>query len=605
MDSIARQSSAAPAVTDGDSQIRQRNAVISPELQDSVLHPLLKRIYANRGIHTPADIDYALTDLLDYSLFRNIDVAAARVADAIEQKQKILVVGDFDADGATSCAVVVRCLRAFGHDKVNYLVPNRFDYGYGLSPQIVDVAVAECNHPDLIITVDNGISSIDGVAHANAHGIDVVVTDHHLAGEALPDALAIVNPNQPGCDFPEKSIAGVGVAFYLMLALRAELRNRDWFDDQRNEPNLATVLDLVALGTVADVVPLDKNNRILVSTGLQRIRQNRACAGILALLTVAGKSAERCTAQEFGFIVGPRLNAAGRLEDMSIGIECLLTDDWEQACLYASILNDMNSRRREIESEMLSDALADIEQLYPEGKDNGAMQSAIALYNEHWHQGVVGLVASRIKERFHRPVIAFAQSHSVDNDFTEDENPELKGSARSIPGIHIRDVLDAVSKKYPVIEKFGGHAMAAGLTIKKENFDCFQKAFVAEVESQLDTELMSPWTYSDGTIDDELLTMEVSDMLRFSGPWGQHFPEPVFDGVFTLVSWRIVGEKHLKMELVRESSGVCIDAIAFNMTDDDLPVGQDRIHIAYKMDVNEFRGNRSLQLIVEKIQAET
>jgi single-stranded-DNA-specific exonuclease len=581
-------------------RIFHRDAEISEALQHSDLHPLLKRIYANRGVTNPGEVEYELNNLLDYHLLKGIDTAASIVADAIESGKKILIVGDFDADGATSSAVVMRCLRAFGHQQADYLVPNRFDFGYGLSPQIVDVAVEQCGHPGLIITVDNGISSIEGVARANEHGIEVVVTDHHLAGDQLPNAAAIVNPNQPGCDFPEKSIAGVGVAFYLMLAVRAQLRERNWFDSQRNEPNMAAFLDLVALGTVADVVPLEKNNRILVAAGLQRIRQNRASAGILALLNVAGKSPERCTAQEFGFAIGPRLNAAGRLEDMSVGIECLLSDDAGQAGRYASMLNEMNTRRRDIESEMLAQAMKSIDQLYPADAGNHTMAPAIALYNQQWHQGVVGLVASRIKERFHRPVIAFAPGSDVEPT-AKDAHRELKGSARSIPGVHIRDVLDAIDRKYSVIEKFGGHAMAAGLTIREENFETFEQAFIAEVESVLDEDMLSPWTYTDGSVEDDLLTMEFSDLLRFSGPWGQHFPEPLFDGIFSVTSWRIVGDKHLKLELVRQSSGLCVDAIAFNMTDADLPAGDDRIHIAYRMDVNEFRGNRRLQLIVEKI----
>ena len=489
---------------------------------------------------------------------------------------------------------MIRSLRAFGLNDVEYLVPNRFDFGYGLSPQIVDVAAR--SRPDLIITVDNGISSIDGVNRANELGIQVVVTDHHLAADVLPDAAAIVNPNQPGCEFPTKMIAGVGVAFYLMLAVRARLREKGWFDEStgRLEPNMANFLDLVALGTVADVVPLDENNRILVESGLQRIRKNKACAGINALLTIAGKSIEGCSSQDFGFIIGPRLNAAGRLDDMSIGIECLLSDDYEQAFNYASTLNHMNQQRRQIEGEMLGQAYDILNQQMSllDGVDE--IPDALALYDEQWHQGVVGLLASRIKEKYHRPVIAFADAG----------DGELKGSGRSIPGLHMRDVLDVISKQHAgIIEKFGGHAMAAGLTIRQENFSRFQQAFNTHVSAVLRPEDLNNVNESDGPVAEEYMTIEASELFRYASPWGQMFPEPVFDDEFKILNWRIVGEKHLKLELVKEDSGACYSAIAFNKTDDDLPQGDENIHIVYRLDVNEFRGNRSLQLIVQHIEA--
>ena len=580
------------------SSIVRRNLTISEELQDSDLHPLLKKVYANRGVTKLKQIQYSLNDLLDYSLLKDIDVASQIIADAIIQQKRILIIGDFDADGATSCAVMIRSLKAFGLHDVDYLVPNRFDFGYGLSPQIVDVAAqftsAAGASPDLIVTVDNGISSIEGVRRANDLGMQVVVTDHHLAGDELPEAAAIVNPNQPGCEFPTKSIAGVGVAFYVMLAVRAVLREKNWFNEKIVEPNMAAYLDLVALGTVADVVPLDDNNRILIEYGLQRIRSNKGCAGINALLTIAGKSIESCSSQDFGFIIGPRLNAAGRLDDMSVGIECLLSDEYEKALNYATVLNQMNMQRRQIEGEMLEQALALLEQQVQllDGSDD--IPDALALYDEQWHQGVVGLLASRIKEKYHRPVIAFADAG----------NGEIKGSGRSIPGLHIRDVLDAVSKQNAeLIEKFGGHAMAAGLTIKQDKFEQFKKAFSKQVSSVLRPEDLNSSSETDGPIDAKYLTIETSEQLRYASPWGQLFPDPVFDDAFRISNWRIVGEKHLKMDLVKQDSGECFAAIAFNKTDADLPAGDDAIRIVYRLDVNEFRGNRSLQLIVQHIEA--
>jgi single-stranded-DNA-specific exonuclease len=584
----------AKTMSDNSSSIVRRDADISGELEASDLHPLLKKIYANRGVTSLKQVDYSLAGLLDFSLLKDIDVASEIVSGAVIDNKRIIVIGDFDADGATSCAVMIRSLRAFGLNDVEYLVPNRFDFGYGLSPQIVDVAAR--SRPDLIITVDNGISSIDGVNRANELGIQVVVTDHHLAADVLPEAAAIVNPNQPGCEFPTKMIAGVGVAFYLMLAVRARLREKGWFDEGtgRIEPNMANFLDLVALGTVADVVPLDENNRILVESGLQRIRKNKACAGINALLTIAGKSIEGCSSQDFGFIIGPRLNAAGRLDDMSIGIECLLSDDYEQAFNYASTLNHMNQQRRQIEGEMLAQAYDILNQQISllDGVDE--IPDALALYDEQWHQGVVGLLASRIKEKYHRPVIAFADAG----------DGELKGSGRSIPGLHMRDVLDVISKQHAgVIEKFGGHAMAAGLTIRQENFPRFQQAFNTHVSAVLRPDDLNNINESDGPVAEQYMTIEASELFRYASPWGQMFPEPVFDDEFKILNWRIVGEKHLKLELVKEDSGACYSAIAFNKTDDDLPQGDENIHIVYRLDVNEFRGNRSLQLIVQHIEA--
>ena len=603
--SVAKQSSSKQM----DSSIVRRNSAVSDELQESRLHPLLKKIYANRGVSSLKQVEYSLKNLLDYSLLKDINLAAEIVSEAILQQKRILIVGDFDADGATSCALMMRTLKAFGLNNVDYLVPNRFDFGYGLSPQIVDVAAGLTTGspsqsplytiPDFIVTVDNGISSIDGVKRANELGIEVVITDHHLAGDTLPQAAAIVNPNQPGCEFPAKTIAGVGVAFYLMLAVRAALREKSWFSGKtlssaRAEPNMANYLDLVALGTVADVVPLDDNNRILVEYGLQRIRANKACAGINALLTIAGKSIEGCSSQDFGFIIGPRLNAAGRLDDMSIGIECLLSDDYEQAFNYAATLNKMNQQRRQIEGEMLEQATTLLELQFRRLDNSDSMPKALALYDEQWHQGVVGLLASRIKEKYHRPVFAFADAG----------NGEIKGSGRSIPGLHMRDVLDLISKQHEnLIDKFGGHAMAAGLTMKQDKFTLFQQAFNEQVTALLRPEDLDNISETDGSVDAEYMTIETSEMFKYASPWGQLFPEPVFDDVFKVINWRIVGEKHLKLDLAKEDTGECYAAIAFNKTDADLPAGEDSIRCVYRLDVNEFRGKRSLQLIVQHIEA--
>ena len=586
--------------------IVRRNSAVSDELQQSSLHPLLKKIYANRGVSSLKQVDYSLKGLLDYSLLKDINLAAEIVSDVIRQQKSVLIVGDFDADGATSCALMMRTFKAFGLDNVGYLVPNRFDFGYGLSPQIVDVAAGltteslSASKPDLIVTVDNGISSIDGVDRANELGIRVVITDHHLAGDTLPQAAAIVNPNQPGCQFPAKTIAGVGVAFYLMLAVRASLRKKGWFNGRSSdkasiaEPNMANYLDLVALGTVADVVPLDENNRILVEYGLQRIRANKACAGINALLTIAGKSIEGCSSQDFGFIIGPRLNAAGRLDDMSIGIECLLSDDYELAFNYAATLNKMNQQRRQIEGEMLEQATTLLDTQLRRLDNSASMPKALALYDEQWHQGVVGLLASRIKEKYHRPVFAFADAG----------NGEIKGSGRSIPGLHMRDVLDLISKRHKnLIDKFGGHAMAAGLTMQQDKFTLFQQAFNEQVSAILRPQDLANISETDGSVDVKYMTIETSELFKYASPWGQLFPEPVFDDVFKVINWRIVGEKHLKLDLTKEESGECYAAIAFNKTDADLPAGEDSIRCVYRLDVNEFRGKRSLQLIVQHIEA--
>jgi len=575
-------------------KIHRRNLGISDELEKAALHPVLKRIYANRHVNSLSQVDYSLERLNSYHDLKGIEAAASIVADAIVNGQRILIVGDYDADGATSTALVVRALNSFGAVKVNYLVPNRFEYGYGLTPEIVNVA-SEFS-PDVLITVDNGISSIEGVNAAKQHDIKVVITDHHLAGQQLPDADAIVNPNQPGCEFASKSIAGVGVAFYLMLAVRASLRDRDWFNKQRPEPNMADLLDLVALGTVADVVPLDENNRILVEQGIRRIRAGKTGVGIKALFQAAGKDIKTCSSMDFGFFIGPRLNAAGRLEDMSAGVECLLTDSMSVAETIATELNNLNNQRKRIEQDMLSQAMEDMDTILAT-LEGSQLQAGLCLYNSQWHQGVIGLLASRIKERFHRPVIAFA-------DASEDHgNRELKGSARSIQGLHIRDVLDTIATRHPgLIQKFGGHAMAAGLSISKDNFETFKQAFEQEVASLLSEDELEEVVETDGSIDPDYMSLETAEIIGSAGPWGQHFPEPVFDNQFELLEWKIVGERHLKMQLRHHQGGNAINAIAFNTVADDLP-SLEKIHVAYRLNINEFRNTRSLQLIVDCMSA--
>ena len=569
--------------------IRRRPAPATRELAGASLHPLLAQIYSARGIRSARDLDLGLAHLLPPAALHNAERAAVLLADAIAAGDRLLVVGDFDADGATSSALAVSCLRAFGAAEVDYLVPNRFEYGYGLTPEIVELAAAR--RPDLIITVDNGISSIEGVAAARALGIATLITDHHLAGRELPAADVIVNPNQPGCDFPSKNLAGVGVIFYVMLALRAELRLRGWFE-RRDEPNLAQYTDLVALGTVADVVPLDYNNRILVAAGLQRIRAGQARPGIQALLEVASRRPAAIVAADLGFAVGPRINAAGRLDDMSIGIECLLSQDPQRAMRLATQLQQLNQDRRVIESDMQQEALRALAEL--DLAREGEPPLAMTLYQPGWHQGVIGILASRIKDRLHRPTIAFA-----------DGDPgQIKGSARSIPGIHIRDILDAVACRHPgLISKFGGHAMAAGLSLARADYERFAEAFVAEVERHAEDVQLQAVIESDGELVESDFALELAEQLRFAGPWGQHFPEPVFDGRFQVVSQRLVAEKHLKLVLFPASGSVLLDAIAFNIDPEVWPDQTvEQVAIAYRLDVNEYRGQRSLQLLVEHIE---
>ncbi|WP_024549936.1 single-stranded-DNA-specific exonuclease RecJ [Siccibacter turicensis] len=569
-------------------QLRRRTVDENVSLPTE-LPPLLARLYASRGVKSAADLERSVKGLLPWQQLAGVDKATAILFSALRENLRIMVVGDFDADGATSTALSVLALRSLGAGNVDYLVPNRFDDGYGLSPEVVDQAHAR--GAQLILTVDNGISSHSGVARAHELGIPVVITDHHLPGETLPLAEAIINPNLPDCAFPSKCLAGVGVAFYLMLALRAHLRDAGWFEEQGIAvPNLAEHLDLVALGTVADVVPLDANNRILIWQGLSRIRAGRCRPGIRALLEIANRDAQKLAANDLGFALGPRLNAAGRLDDMSVGVALLMCNDIVQARMLASELDALNQTRKEIEQGMQAEALTLCDSLERSGE---ALPGGIAIYHPEWHQGVVGILASRIKERFHRPVIAFAPA----GDGT------LKGSGRSIQGLHMRDALERLDTLYPgMMLKFGGHAMAAGLSLEATRFEEFQQRFATLVGEWLDPALLQGEIWSDGALQPQEMTLEVAEMLRDAGPWGQMFPEPLFDGRFRVLQQRLVGERHLKLMLEPVGGGPLLDGIAFNVDTTCWPDnGVREVEIAYKLDVNEFRGNRSVQLIIDNI----
>jgi single-stranded-DNA-specific exonuclease len=555
-----------------------------PDLGD--LPALLTRLYAARGVQSAAELDKGLARLTPYQQLKGMDAAVDLLVLALRQQQRILIVGDFDADGATASSVGLLGLRMLGAAHVDYLVPNRFEYGYGLTPEIVAVALQR--QPDLLITVDNGISSVEGVAAANAAGLPVLVTDHHLPGAELPAAAAIVNPNQPGCEFPSKSLAGVGVIFYVLLALRAKLRELGWFSEQRPEPNLAELLDLVALGTVADVVSLDANNRILVHQGLARIRAGRARPGLKAVLEVAGREAQRISSTDLGFILGPRLNAAGRLDDMSLGIECLICEDQALARDMAVQLDQLNQDRKAIEQGMQREALAKLKDLPLDD-----MPFGLCLFEPDWHQGVIGILAARLKERYFRPAIAFADAG----------DGVLKGSARSVAGLHIRDALDAVAAANPgLISKFGGHAMAAGLSLPQANLPAFAAAFDAEVRRQLTADDLTGRLLSDGQLAAEEFNLPLAHALRQAGPWGQHFPEPLFEGKFDIVQQRLVGEKHLKLLLRTECGTQTLDGIAFNIDRERWPnPNVQQVDLAFKLDVNEFRGRESVQLLISHI----
>jgi len=561
------------------------------------LHPVLDRIYRARNITSMDELDYKLTQLHQFTSLSGITAAVKLLEQALWQQQRVLVVGDFDADGATSSALAVKALRQFGLRHVNYLVPNRFEFGYGLTPEIV--AVAADYDPQLIITVDNGISSIEGVAAAQKRGIKVLVTDHHLPGAQLPAADAIVNPNFPGDVFPSKSLAGVGTIFYVMLAFRTHLRESKYFAQQQTaEPNLAELLDLVALGTVADVVPLDKNNRVMVAQGIARIRAGKCCPGIKAIVNVAGRQIERLVAADLAFAVGPRLNAAGRIEDMAIGIECLLCEDPHKALQLATTLDDLNRERRDIEADMKDQALRIIQRMQLD--EDAELPLGLSLYDPSWHQGVIGILASRIKDKLHRPVIAFADA-GVD---AATDLPVIKGSARSIPGIHIRDVLDTVAAKHPkLLSKFGGHAMAAGMSIYQNDFAAFSKAFNEEVDRQLDRKDLHHIILSDGELSEEDVNLQLAQQLRQSGPWGQGFAEPVFDGEFEVVDRRVIGERHIKFVLKFPGGSKRVEALAFFVSDIAWLQDATKVRLAYTLDINEYNGVRSVQIIIKHAQA--
>lgn len=555
------------------------------------LHPILQRVYAARGIQSAEELDYRLQYLLHYQSLTGIDTAAQCLGRAVMQQQRLLIVGDFDSDGATSSALAVSALRNFGAQHVDFLVPNRFEYGYGLTPEIVELAL-RTKQPDVIVTVDNGISSHDGVIVAKAAGLKVIITDHHLPAASLPMADAIVNPQQTGDQFPSKNLAGVGVIFYVMLALRQYLRNQNWFEKINFAvPNMLQFLDLVALGTIADLVSLDRNNRLLVTQGLQWIKAGKARPGIYALLKLAKREVAYLVASDLSFSIAPRLNAAGRLADMSLGIACLLETDQNRAYELALQLSQLNEERRSIEASMKQEAFVILEKLI----EKKPLEKGVCLYDSRWHQGVIGLLASRLTERLHRPTIIFAEGHQAD---------ELKGSARSIPGLHIRDLLEIIATRHPhLISKFGGHAMAAGLSLKKELFDDFAKLFQQACQ-KLPADILQATCYTDGELAPQELALELAELLRYeAGPWGQDFPEPLFEGCFRLLAQRLVGDKHLKMTLAKLDADKQIDAIAFNVNLSHWPNHRaERINARYRLGVNYYQGRKTLQLIVEGLE---
>jgi len=576
--------------------IKIREVNTSERSLEGVSH-ILSNIYLTRGITISQQLNYQLDQLPSPLLLKDNVNGAKLLAKAITEQHRLLILADFDVDGATSCALMKLALESMGATHVDYLVPDRFKFGYGLTAKIVEVA-AEFT-PDLIITVDNGIASVEGVKRANELGIDVLITDHHLPGKELPDAKYIVNPNQPGCDFPSKALAGVGVAFYLLLALRKELREQGYFSNgQVSEPNLSQFLDLVALGTVADLAPLDHCNRILVAQGLKRIQAGRCRPGIITLLELAKRDFSRIQASDLGFYVGPRLNAAGRLDDMSLGIECLLTQNQSQALEMAAALDNLNKERREIEQNMQEQALVSLEQIFqhPEFDEENctaAIKFGFCLYQPDWHQGIIGLLASRVKEKVNRPVIIFADATP--------ESKQLKGSARSIPDLHIKDVLDKLATENPhLLQQFGGHAMAAGMTIDKQNLDEFATAFDAIVAREMGGKLAENILWSDAELPTEDITLQLARELRDAGPWGQAFAEPKFHGNFNVVSKRILSGKHLKLQL-ENSRGTTLEGISFFVDEALLAAEMDRATLYYKIDINFFREQENLQLMIDHI----
>jgi single-stranded-DNA-specific exonuclease len=575
-------------------EVQRRSTSDVSQLPDTI-PAILRRLYLARGITDVKQLEVSARGLHAPNQLDGIERAAQLLFDAVRENKRIIIVGDFDADGATSSALSVLALRMLGSNNVDYLVPNRFEDGYGLSPEVVDQTLEI--GAEVIMTVDNGVSSISGVKYAKQQGLTVIVTDHHLPGSELPIADAMVNPNLESCSFPSKNLAGVGVAFYLMLALRALMRTSHWFEQQAmSEPNIAELLDLVALGTVADVVSLDENNRILVHQGLQRIRAGKARPGIQALIEVSKRNAARIVASDFGFALGPRINAAGRLDDMSFGVELLMSNNIHAARRMASELDGLNQTRREIEQGMKQEAMAFCERL--QFDENTPMPSGLVLFQRDWHQGVIGILASRIKDQFHRPVIAFADGG----------DGIIKGSCRSIVGLHMRDALDRIDVQNPgLILKFGGHAMAAGLSIEEKNLERFKQLFNQVVCDEISEEELKGIIMSDGELLPEEFNLATAEIIRNAGPWGQGFPEPIFDGEFKILHQKLVGEKHLKLMLEplfkSHSTNIMIDAIAFNI---DLRRWPDasvkKVQLAYRLDVNEFRGNQSLQLMVENIE---
>ena len=571
-------------------KVRQRETESGSDTLPDSLHPVIRRVLLARNITDEASLDLKLGRLQSPASLSGIKAAADILAEAVVAGQSILIVGDFDADGATGTAVAVRALNMMGAADVDFRVPNRFEFGYGLSLALVETLAS--SPPDVLVTVDSGISSLDGVKRARELGCKVVVTDHHLPGEILPEADAIVNPNCPGDKFPSKALAGVGVVFYLMSVVRSALRDRDWFTLPRKEPNLARLLDLVALGTVADLVSLDDNNRILVRQGIERIRQGLCSPGLLALLRLGKRDYRHLVAADLAFAVAPRLNAAGRMEDMSVGIRCLMTQDRDEAMDLATELDELNHHRRAVQNQMQEQALEQLKSLL--GDLEGAeLPAGLCLYDDAWHQGIVGLVSSRIKDAVHRPVLAFAP---------ESEGSDvLKGSARSVSGLHIRDVLARIDALHPnMITAFGGHAMAAGLTLEADQLESFRLAFEQSIEFFLQGKTLKNEILTDGELSPGDIDLSFAEMLQELGPWGQHFPEPLFEGRFVVLEKRVVGGAHLKMQLRPVDGHASIDAIAFGRLPEDLPDSA-TTGLVYKLDINHFRGRKTCQLMIEQI----
>ncbi|MCK5521966.1 MAG: single-stranded-DNA-specific exonuclease RecJ [Thiomargarita sp.] len=567
------------------------------ELPDT-FHPVIKRVLAARQIKTVNELEYGLQNLLPYTTLLGIEDAVTLLYEALANQARILIIADYDADGATSCVLAIKALQQMGAKKINFLVPNREKQGYGLTPELIEVALEDSflrdtppstDSPDLLITVDNGISSFSGVSAAKECGMRVLVTDHHLPRENLPDADAIINPKQEGDLFPSKNLCGVGVIFYVMMALRARLREKDWFKTQNiSEPNMADFLDLVALGTITDVVPLDYNNRILIEQGLRRIRANRCSPGIGALVQMAKREQTRLIASDLAFYVGPYLNAAGRMDDMSYGIRCLLSEDYFEAKEQARLLKTFNEERRFEEAKMQKEALDMLNTL----GDPDTLPIGLCLLDEKWHQGVIGILAARIKDRLHRPVIIF----------THDKENYIRGSGRSVQGVHLHDIIERLSSQHPdMITYFGGHAMAAGLTIPQKQFDAFQDVFDKEVRQHLGRNELHGMIYSDGALSEDEFSLKLAEQLRMLTPWGHHFPEPVFDGEFEVLDRRILKEKHLKMWVRPLEGGTQVEAIAFNTVDTDWPSKVNRVQLAYKLDVNSFRGTKNVQLMAKSV----